>query len=68
MVKVLIAEPTTPAIRAPIIDWLKWFGSACENQSVNPGSTEYPKNPIPNPNIQIKKIANFLDILSASLF
>lgn len=66
IVKVLKAEPATPAISAPIIAWLRKFGNAVENQPVKPGRDKYPVKPKPNPNIQNKNIANFLDIFLPS--
>ena len=58
---VLIADPTTPAISAPTIAWLKKFGIERANQCVIAGRDKYPIKPIPNPRTQKPKIASFLD-------
>jgi|ERR1051325_2125506 hypothetical protein len=63
-VNVLTAEPTIPAINAPIIAWLTNLGKTTENQSAIPGSDRYPMNPIPNPKSQNEKIASPRDKLS----
>jgi hypothetical protein len=60
-VKVLTAEPTIPAIKAPIIAWFTNCGSTLENQSAIPGKERYPIKPIPNPRSQNENIANPLD-------
>ena len=62
-VNVLTAEPTIPAISAPIMAWFTNFGRTIENQSAMPGKERYPTNPIPKPRSQNEKIANPLDIL-----
>jgi hypothetical protein len=60
-VNVVTAEPITPAITAPIIDWFTKVGMNSLNHAAILGIDKYPKNPIPNPNIQKAKIANPLD-------
>jgi hypothetical protein len=62
-VNVLTAEPTIPAISAPIMAWFTNFGRTIENQSAMPGKERYPMNPIPKPRSQNEKIASPLDIL-----
>ena len=57
----LIADPTTPAISAPTIAWLRKFGMERANQCAIPGRDKYPIKPIPNPRIQNPKTASFLD-------
>jgi hypothetical protein len=58
---VLIADPATPAIIAPITAWLRKFGMERANQCAIPGRDKYPIKPIPNPRTQKPKIASFLD-------
>jgi hypothetical protein len=62
---VLIPDPTTPAISAPTIAWLRKFGMERANQCAIPGRDKYPIKPIPNPRTQNPKIASFLDKLSS---
>jgi hypothetical protein len=64
IVKVLRADPTTPAIIAPIIEWLRKFGNTLENQAVTPGKDKYAVKPMVNPSSQNKNIAILLDIFS----
>jgi hypothetical protein len=60
-VNVLTAEPTIPAINAPITDWFRKFGTNSVNHEAMPGSDKYPMNPITNPSSQKAKTANLLD-------
>ena len=41
-VNVLTAEPTIPAISAPIMAWFTNFGRTIENQSAMPGNERVP--------------------------
>lgn len=63
---VLIADPTTPAIRAPTTAWFKKFGMERANHCAMFGRDRYPIKPIPNPSSQKAKIASFLDNLGSS--
>lgn len=59
--KVLIADPTTPAISAPITAWFRKFGMDRANHCAMFGRDRYPIKPIPNPISQKANIASLLD-------
>lgn len=56
-----MADPTIPAISAPITAWFRKFGMAKANHCAMLGRDRYPRNPIPNPRNQKAKIARLLD-------
>jgi hypothetical protein len=58
---VLTADPTTPAISAPITAWFRKFGMAIANHCAMLGRDRYPRKPMPNPRNQKAKIASLLD-------
>jgi hypothetical protein len=66
-VKVLIAEPTTPARTDPSIAWfITMSGNMLPSHDVTFGTTMYPTDPMVKPRIQKIKIARPLDTFVAS--